>query len=995
MTGTHTPSAMHDAHPFSPYQQPTTPQQPHGSGTAPPELSEQRVPTEGPDTKGKTATKPVPIRPPTILRDLFDVAGSSSSGQGISPTTLGSNHISPMFPYASFDGPDFTTVDPALVQDLYDNSQVPFSSSSASPKGKEKDIPPSLPPLSFSDMSINYDQTPWASLGSISSMPYSYGLTPSPPQDTVTSISPEETHITRSFNSATSAESTCADASTSHIPSRRRSLSNLKHTPPLASLTMSKIKVKLGPSTTTQSNLARKLLYGKWGDTAPNSAASSETTLLTVVRDAPAPILPTLDPSVAPWYAAPLQYDLDNVVPPTFVRPRAGTEPSPKLRSSRMTLKAKGRSKSSPLPFSALDYVPTTPADIFRPIPLFRRNYIDQILPKELQIHIFKCFIHLFEEDHLRMVTEGRWTISKAISSRHQFVGKNRGIRELFKLARVSRSWQNLVFDGQLWTDLDLHSFPGLPKSTVLRATHIAGPFVRRLNLSGHKHLQAATLTDIANHLCLRDMLSYTHLTAINLEGCSALTTRSLHHLLVRSRFLRALRLKGLAAVTNTTCELLATFCTQLEQLNLSRCPNMDAEGIRCLAQTTLAQRECLRLKELRVSGLKHMDDATMQVLGKAAPRLEVLDLSYVRRLHNSALEAFFAVDDSFDYTSSGVELIRLNSRQIGRDTSNDTAQFYNRRVTKLRHISISFCILLTDTACSNIAYAVPQLEFLEIAGIGADLKDDGLVRLLETTPHIRRIDLEDATDISDSVLSCLTPVAEISAPPTSSMAARREEEGPPQPGHALEWLSVSHAGNLTDDAFLALIRACPKLRVLEADNTRMSGSTLKEFVDVNRQRRALDAKVVAIDCRNVVEGVVKDLSASGVSRPRLGVRAFWARRLGYTDGKDEACEEDLKVGQDECDPKKVVVKTFYSWQTVDAVKSARDKRRKATSRRAGSFDPDVSGDFFDMDFEAGSGRRGAGAGLTRWWSPNGRSGGGRNSPPIIPDLSNDGCILM
>ncbi len=554
--------------------------------------------------------------------------------------------------------------------------------------------------------------------------------------------------------------------------------------------------------------------------------------------------------------------------------------------------------------------------------------------------------------------------------------------------------WQNLVFDGQLWTSLDLHSFPRLPKSIVLHATHTAGPFIRRFNLAGHRHLQAATLTDIANHLCLGDMLSYTHLTAVNLEGCSALTTHSLHHLLVRCRFLRDLRLKGLTAVTNTTCELLATFCTQLEQLNLSRCPNMDAEGIRCLAQTTLAQREYLRLKELRISGLKNMDDATMQVLGKAAPKLEVLDLSYVRRLHNSALEAFVAVDDSFDYASSGVDIIRLNPRQIGRDTPNDSPQSYNRRVTKLRHLSVSFCIMLTDTACSNIAHAVPRLEFLEIAGIGADLKDDGLVRLLETTPQIRRIDLEDATDISDAVLSCLTPVAELSAPPPTTSTDRKQKEPPPQPGHALEWLSVSHAGNITDDAFLALIRACPKLRVLEADNTRMSGSTLKEFVNVNRQRRALDAKVVAIDCRHVVEGVVKDLSASGASRPRLGVRAFWARRLGYIDGKDEACEEDLKVGQDECDPQKVVVKTFYSWQTVDAVRSARDKRKKTTSRRVGSLDPEGSGDHFDTDFETGNGRRGGG-GLTRWWSPNGRPGSGRSSPPIIPDLSNDGCIVM
>lgn len=407
----------------------------------------------------------------------------------------------------------------------------------------------------------------------------------------------------------------------------------------------------------------------------------------------------------------------------------------------------------------------------------------------------------------------------------------------------------------------------------------------------------------------------------------------------------------------------------------------MDAEGLRCLFDTILEQGEPSRLKELRVSGLKNMDDATMRVLGKAAPHLEVLDLSYVRKLHNSALEAFVAVDDTFDYARYGMEIVRLNALQIGREYANDG--YYLRRVTKLRHLCLSFCIMLTDMACSNIAYTVPHLEYLEMAGIGADLKDDGLVQLLNTTSRIRRLDLEDAVDITDSALSSITP-----APSPSNS----NQDEPPQPGHALEWLIVSHAGNISDEAFLALIRACPKLRVLEADNTRLSGSTLREFVNLNRQRKGLDAKTVAIDCRGVTEGIVKELSTKGAIRPRLGVRAFWARRLGYVDGKDEACEDDLKIGQDECDRERVVVKTFYSWQTVDAVRTAREKRRKATSRRAGSPGSDFSGDAFDNDVGNGAGRTGS---LTRWWSPNGRSGSGRSSPPIIPDMSNDACIVM
>jgi len=52
----------------------------------------------------------------------------------------------------------------------------------------------------------------------------------------------------------------------------------------------------------------------------------------------------------------------------------------------------------------------------------------------------------------------------------------------------------------------------------------------------------------------------------------------------------------------------------------------------------------------------------------------------------------------------------------------------------------------------------MPQLEFLELGRVGGDLKDDGIVRLLETLPNLRKLDLEDANEITDDVLRAITP---------------------------------------------------------------------------------------------------------------------------------------------------------------------------------------------------------------------------------------------
>jgi F-box/leucine-rich repeat protein 2/20 len=363
---------------------------------------------------------------------------------------------------------------------------------------------------------------------------------------------------------------------------------------------------------------------------------------------------------------------------------------------------------------------------------------------------------------------------------------------------------------------------------------------------------------------------------------------------------------------------------------------------------------------------MKRINDEVMSTLARAAPNLEVLDLSYVRELHNSALDAFVSCEeDEVDY-----ETILLTPRDIGRD-SGDSMR-YRRRITRLRHLSVSACELLTDIACSNLAHTMPCLEYFEMAGIGADLKDEGLVRLLNTTPLIRRLDLEDACDIGDTVLAALTPTP---VPDPRSKST-------PEPGQALECLIISYASNVTDDALLGLIRGCPHLTALEVDNTRISAAVLKEFVRLSRKRRLVDARVVAIDCRSIGDTVVKDMT--GITRPRKGWRSYEARKLGYLDSRDG---EDLKVGQDECDEQRVVLKTFYSWQVVDAVRAARDKRHKSSPRRPAN---DSAGSASDSDdFFSTSGR-------ARWWTPSGRRTSGNASPSrAFDNHDRESCRIM
>ncbi|KAJ7163657.1 hypothetical protein C8R46DRAFT_1279120 [Mycena filopes] len=152
-------------------------------------------------------------------------------------------------------------------------------------------------------------------------------------------------------------------------------------------------------------------------------------------------------------------------------------------------------------------------------------------------------------------------------------------------------SWQTLVFDGQIWVTLDLHAFPLLPKSLLLRIARTASSFVQDINVAGHVNLHSGTLIEVTDSFSVLSVrsgsLPFMHLTGIiNLRGCSTFTTRSLHHLLIQSRALVRLCFKGLAAVTNTT----GGYCTLIEVLSAAA-----------------AQGAYLPLKDLRLSGLRRL----------------------------------------------------------------------------------------------------------------------------------------------------------------------------------------------------------------------------------------------------------------------------------------------------------------------------------------------------------------------------------------------------
>ena len=316
-------------------------------------------------------------------------------------------------------------------------------------KGKGREPPPTLPPLSFSPTQFTYDSTEWSSLAGPSS--YS-SVCSSMAEAESSSGSPSRTG--RATESAPTTPSLPAPP-VSAVP-RRRTVSNASK-PSLRSLStpsLPKMKVKFAGSKNATGTLARKLLFKKSPSNSPRSPSVDLSH--TITDHTIFPDLADLQDVEQGSCLIPWSRDMRtrSLLASPVVETNAvwGTVIAQSVRrSSRLvepvTMRTKGRAYSSPLPLptNAFDIVPLAPVDIFSEPEQVVPSCFDEWLPRELKLHVLTFLIDLFEEEFRKRVADGKWTAHKASSSRNKWVGRDGGVRELFKLSRVRMSQRCLL----------------------------------------------------------------------------------------------------------------------------------------------------------------------------------------------------------------------------------------------------------------------------------------------------------------------------------------------------------------------------------------------------------------------------------------------------------------------------------------------------------------------------------------------------------------------
>ncbi|KAF2503207.1 RNI-like protein [Lophium mytilinum] len=399
--------------------------------------------------------------------------------------------------------------------------------------------------------------------------------------------------------------------------------------------------------------------------------------------------------------------------------------------------------------------------------------------------------------------------------------------KQIVRCSSISKSWQSMCFDGQLWSNLDTSEYyQDISASSLAYIINSAGPFIRDLNLRGCVQLRERWNN---NGTALADACR--NLENFSLEGCR-IDRSSIHCFLVQNPRLIHINLSGLAGATNSAMKIIAQHCPRVEHLNISWCNNIDTRGVRKVIEG------CPNLKDLRAGEVRGWDDVDLMFEIFKRNTLERLVLMHCDSLTDESLAALVVgVDPDIDI---------LTDRPLVSPR-------------KLKHLDLTRSRGITDTGIKALAHNVPFMEGLRLSKCHS-LTDDSLMELLPTVPVLTHLDLEELDALTNATLQSLS---------TSPCTAH------------LRHLSISYCENLGDAGMLPLLKACSRIGSLDMDNTRVSDLVLIEAAASlrtrNRAARPLSGserprvglKIVAYDCANVTWTGVREILSRNAETAR------------------------------------------------------------------------------------------------------------------------------
>ncbi|KAG2203933.1 hypothetical protein INT47_007516 [Mucor saturninus] len=389
-------------------------------------------------------------------------------------------------------------------------------------------------------------------------------------------------------------------------------------------------------------------------------------------------------------------------------------------------------------------------------------------------------------------------------------------IPDLLKATVVCHKWNELVYEGSLWSTINVTPFyKTIPIESILKLIKCSSRFLKTANFRGCIQLTGHGLRTLSEYC--------PNLQVLIIKDCRGLSAASIAHFLQRANELKVLDVSGLDTMKNSS--LTSTSLNKLERLNMSWCRNMTGSGI--LSMITI----CTSLRYLKLNGCSQLDDITMSSLGTYLPNLSHLCLAACTSLKDTGLSSFLKNHSAFHLTH-----LNLSSCAKLTDVSLRNIAIYS---TGISHLELAGCVLMTDLGFTFLSPRLRSLVHLDLEDL-QHITDITVKTIANHQPHLVRFCLSNCTQISDDGIAHLV-----------LNGICRE----------LQHIELDNC-TITDGVLKAIAL------YLEQQQSKLTNSSLFTF-----KPRKINVEV--LDCSNITEVGVKEALAK--ASPMLTIKSFYS----------------------------------------------------------------------------------------------------------------------
>ncbi|KAF2502591.1 RNI-like protein [Lophium mytilinum] len=295
------------------------------------------------------------------------------------------------------------------------------------------------------------------------------------------------------------------------------------------------------------------------------------------------------------------------------------------------------------------------------------------------------------------------------------------------------------------------------------------------LDVTGLENITDKTMEAVANN-CIR-------LQGLNITNCKKITDKSLAEVARLCRHVKRLKFNGCSQLTDASIMAFALNCRHILEIDLHDCRLLEDESITALIS------EGPHLRELRLAHCSRITDNAFLRLPQEATydSLRILDLTDCGELQDAGVQKIIQAAPRLR------NLVLAKCRQL-----TDRAVLAITRLGKnLHYIHLGHCSRITDAGVIQLVKLCNRIRYIDLACC-SNLTDNS-VHQLATLPKLKRIGLVKCGNITDRSILALAKPKQVG------------HNGPVAPS-SLERVHLSYCTNLTLAGIHALLNNCPRL---------------------------------------------------------------------------------------------------------------------------------------------------------------------------------------